>query len=396
MEDLLNSILTKMSNVNKPQIKAMILILTAFAYFQGKANFRNLARFCSLAEDTLRRWSKIPFCYQELNSKLLLDSVLNEKQERVAALDASFIRKSGKKTEGLGYFHSGSSGRVEKGLEMSLLSVIDLNRNTGFALFAKQTQPLEEEGNRVTQALNQVLQCRSELQNLGITELVVDAWYSKKGFVDGILSQGLVVIGKLRGDARLHFKPEISKGVGRPKKYGPRLKMQDFRRLTKIELENEGFNLHTGILYSMSLKKEIRVVALRAHKTKKTLALLFSTNTDLSAESILKKYRSRFQIEFVIRDAKQHTGLEDCQARSTQSLENHFNNSLTALNLLKIEDLIESKSTSQKTISIASWRRRKTNQRLAEIIFDKLGLERKSEKIKDMFEFVKEYGRIAA
>ncbi len=55
MENLLNSILTKISNVNKPQMKAMILIQTAFAYFQGKANFRNLARFCSLAGDTLLR-----------------------------------------------------------------------------------------------------------------------------------------------------------------------------------------------------------------------------------------------------------------------------------------------------------------------------------------------------
>ncbi|MBK82200.1 MAG: transposase [Pseudomonadota bacterium] len=396
MEDLLNSILTKMSNVNKPQAKAMFLILTAFAYFQGKANFRNLARFCSLAEDTLRSWSKVQFCYQELNSQLMLNSVFNENQEKIAALDASFIRKSGSKTEGVGYFHSGSSGRVERGLEMSLLSVIDLNRNTGFALLAQQTLPSNEEGNRIDQALAHVFQCQAELQRLGVTELVVDAWYSKKRFVDGVLSQGLVVIGKLRGDARLHFKPEVTKSVGRPKKYGQRLNMQDFRRLTKIELENEAFNLHTGVLYSKSLKKEIRIVALRSRKTKKTHALLYSTNINLSAEEILKKYRSRFQIEFIIRDAKQHTGLEDCQARSTRSIEHHFNNSLTALNLLKIEDVLETETTTQKVISIASWRRRKTNKRLAEIIIDKLGVNRKSAKIKEIFEFIRGYGCIAA
>ncbi len=58
----------------------------------------------------------------------------------------------GKKTEGVSYFHFGSSGRVEKGLEMLLLSVVDLILNTEFALLAKQTQPLEEEGNRLDQA----------------------------------------------------------------------------------------------------------------------------------------------------------------------------------------------------------------------------------------------------
>ena len=47
-------------------------------------------------------------------------------------------------------------------------------------------------------------------------------------------------------------------------------------------------------------------------------------------------YRSRFQIEFLYRDAKQHGGLEDCQARSKNKLDFHFNAALTAVNLAKI------------------------------------------------------------
>ena len=131
-------------------------------------------------------------------------------------------------------------------------------------------------------------------------------------------------------------------------------------------------------------------------KTQKTKAILYSTNEEESPESVLRKYKSRFQIEFLIRDAKQHTGLEHCQARSHKATENHFNNSLAAVNLLKIEDIKSTNSTQQKVISIASWRRRKTNENLVGIIINKLGLEPNLKKIKEIYDFVGSFGCIAA
>ena len=41
--------------------------------------------------------------------------------------------------------------------------------------------------------------------------------------------------------------------------------------------------------------------------------------------------------QFVFREAKQFTGLADCQARDAQKLAFHFNVSLTALNTAKWE-----------------------------------------------------------
>ncbi len=41
--------------------------------------------------------------------------------------------------------------------------------------------------------------------------------------------------------------------------------------------------------------------------------------------------------EFIFRDAKQFTGLGHCQARGQASLDFHFNASLTALNLAKMD-----------------------------------------------------------
>src|SRR3989442_2680938 len=46
---------------------------------------------------------------------------------------------------------------------------------------------------------------------------------------------------------------------------------------------------------------------------------------------------SRFQIAFLFRDAKQCTGLSDCQARAKAQRDFHFNASLSAVTFAKLE-----------------------------------------------------------
>ena len=57
----------------------------------------------------------------------------------IAVMDCSFIAKSGKKTFGLDQFYNGSHNRVEKGLEVSLVAVVDVETEVGFGLLAEQT-----------------------------------------------------------------------------------------------------------------------------------------------------------------------------------------------------------------------------------------------------------------
>ena len=51
----------------------------------------------------------------------------------------------------------------------------------------------------------------------------------------------------------------------------------------------------------------------------------------------------------------QITGLNDCQARSRQALNFHFNASMTALNLIKLQDRLQGSYEQRHVISIASW-----------------------------------------
>jgi hypothetical protein len=48
-------------------------------------------------------------------------------------------------------------------------------------------------------------------------------------------------------------------------------------------------------------------------------------------------HRYDHSIAFLFRDAKQFTGLTDCQARSQAKLDFHFNASLPAVTLAKLE-----------------------------------------------------------
>ena len=57
----------------------------------------------------------------------------------IAVMDCSFITKSGKKTFGIDLFYNGSHSRVEQGLEVSLVAVVDVETETGYGLLAEQT-----------------------------------------------------------------------------------------------------------------------------------------------------------------------------------------------------------------------------------------------------------------
>jgi hypothetical protein len=50
-----------------------------------------------------------------------------------------------------------------------------------------------------------------------------------------------------------------------------------------------------------------------------------STDLNLTCNNLLSYYQTRFQIEFLYRDGKQHTGLNDWEARSQNKLDFQFN-----------------------------------------------------------------------
>lgn len=125
-------------------------------------------------------------------------------------------------------------------------------------------------------------------------------------------------------------------------------------------------------------------------------ALLYSTDILLDAMTLIKYYKARFKIEFLFRDTKQYTGLTHCQSLRKEAINMQVNASLTALNLLKIEDRKEKLTSEASVISIASWKRRKFNQHLMDRLFDELGLNVSCKKVSMTYEQYSHYGAIAS
>ena len=145
---------------------------------------------------------------------------------------------------------------------------------------------------------------------------------------------------KLRQDANLKYLYQGPRrpGPGRHKTYDGKVNPleRSLNYFTSSETLEDGAELWTAVVWSVSLERRIRLVCLvRMVDEKERYILLFSTDVNLSASNILAYYRARFQIEFIFRDARQYTGMVHNQSRNLEAIDAHVNGSLTALNLAK-------------------------------------------------------------
>ncbi|MEG4985461.1 hypothetical protein QUB08_06740 [Microcoleus sp. BR0-C5] len=64
---------------------------------------------------------------------------LNSEHTIIAVIDCSFLRKSGKKTDGKAYFYNGVAGKSEQGLEISVISIVEIETRLSYSLSVQQT-----------------------------------------------------------------------------------------------------------------------------------------------------------------------------------------------------------------------------------------------------------------
>jgi DDE superfamily endonuclease len=403
---IVNQILMQMPGLAKPQAKFIEVLIGTILALRGRVNYRNLSRYCFYSERTLARQFQRQFNWSMFNH-LTMKSALKPSSTLIAAQDATFIPKSGKKTYGLDHFFNGCLGRAERGLEVSTLAVVDVTRNCAYTLAATQTPPQQElakadkELSRVDFYLAQLREHRPMLPT-AVKYLAADGFYAKQKYVDGVRACDLHLITKLRVDANLRYLyagPRL-KRRGRPKLYDGKVNFQDLRRfemLGRVE-EAEHLHLYTAVLYHLRLKRRLRVLVVLSYQdpSKPRYVVLASTDTELDGRKLYDLYRARFQIEFIFRDAKQFTGLSDCQSRNKQALEFHFNASLTTLNLARVEAVTAHQSAGRQVFSMASRKQQAFNERFIKVISEQLALDLTAILNHEAYDNLKSYGAIAA
>jgi hypothetical protein len=403
---IVNQILNHLPGVAKLQAKFLSTLFATILALRGHVNFRNLSRYCDYSERTIARQFRKPFDWPQLNHQVMAKVILPT-STLIAAQDASFIPKSGKKTYGLDHFFNGCAGRTERGLEISTLAVVDVTRNCAYSLSVEQTPPSAEltktdkERTRIDFYLSQLKQHR-HLLPAQVKYIAADGFFAKLKYVDGVRACQLDLITKLRCDADLRYlyTGERLKRRGRPKLYDGKVDFQDLSRFESLGgvADNEHLYLYSVVLYHVRLKRRLRVVVVvnREKPDKPRYIVLASTDTELPGSELYQLYRARFQIEFLFRDAKQYTGLADCQARNKQALEFHFNAAMTTLNLARIEAVEAHESSKPIIFSMASRKQYAFNEQFIKVISEELALDLTAILNHKAYDSLRTYGAIAA
>ena len=327
----------------------------------------------------------------------------------IAAIDCSFIPKAGQETYGLGNFYNGSASKTERGLEISVIAVIDVDRKQGYSLSVQQTADRKSsETDKSKSKQKQESRVESYIEQLRATKpylpkqvryIVGDGFYSKQKWVKAVEDEGLESIGKLRQDADLRYRYEGEySGRGRPRLYGEKFQVENLDSLEKVEgekWEKQSLQLYTQVVWSKNFRRLIRLLYV-SRVTKggqQGYALLFSTDVNLDPEKIYEYYKMRFQIEFIFRDSKQFTGLKDCQARDGVKLDFHFNSSLSALNVAKLQN--RGGEARESGFSMANQKRWAWNEYLLERFIAELGLDQTLIKSHPQYSKLCQHGLIA-
>lgn len=401
---LVSAILVKMSNIGKWQRQFISHLIPLLMSIRGRINFMQMSRYGTYSMTSYRNNFDKTFDFGAFNSEHIK---MKGTGYHVIIFDPSHIRKSGKSTFGKGRFWSGCDNQSKLGLEIGGIAVGDVEHHTAFHYEAIQTPNAENlrlsGKNLIDHYADLIIKRKDELIKFS-TYLAVDAYFSKKTYVDKILNNtNFDIISRLRDDAVMYyvFDGQPTGKRGRPQVYDGKVDIKNpaMNHCTVVHQDSE-IRIFSAIVYVKSLQRKVKIALVQyldqnSPKIKST-KIYFSTDTDLAAWYIVKFYKLRFQIEFIYRDANQFTGLENCQARSEEKLYFHFNTSLTTVSIAKSVHYLAIPKEQRESFSMADVKTIYHNQLLLERFFDVFAIDpdthKNNPKLKELYYF----GSIAA
>jgi hypothetical protein len=385
--------------LNKSRKDFIVSVLWHILSIKDRINFLQLGRYSRLGEQTYRNQFEKKFDFFSFNKQLIKQVVSNE---RITAFDPSFIPKAGKSTYGRGKYWSGVAKAAKWGLDICGFAVVDIVNNTAFHLNAWQTPAageLVKKGLTLLTYYASLVAENAEKFKEFSDYMVADAYFSKKPVVVAILSAGLHFISRLRDDSVLMYRymGEPTGKKGAPKKFNGRVDVEKLDvNYFSVDLTTEEITIYSAVVYSKAFKRDIKLAVAVFFKAGKETArkLYFSTDLKQGGEKIVRCYRSRFQIEFLYRDAKQFTGLTSCQARSENKLDFHFNAALTAVNLAK-HDWLSNKKGQPKPFSMSDYKTLCNNTLMLERFMSVFAINPNTAKNQKIVKELLYYGKIA-
>jgi putative transposase len=362
----------------------MSRVVQAMLSMTGRVTMLGLSRWTRKGGSyrTVQRLFNAAIPWPEVFGKFFQQHLYLPEGEYFLVGDESVVTKSGKETHGLDHFFSGLLNKVVKGIAIFSLSLVSVEERCSYPLRVEQvvrsaaekadakakrkrkakkdqepTRPPKKPGrpkgsrNRdktqveltpeLLRIQTMVQKQLAALQHLvAVRYLALDGHFGNNNALQMVRQCGLQLISKLRSDAALYFiydGPQKRRGPRR--KYGQKINYRNIPEKYLVEMSTED-GITTRIYQAKMLHRHFAqalnvVIITKTHLKAGAFANvnLFSSDLELSYETIIDYYSLRFQIEFNYRDAKQFWGLEDFMNVKEVPLTNALNLSLFMINL---------------------------------------------------------------
>ena len=337
-------------------------IVFAVLAMTGRVTMRNISRWTSKGGSyrTIQRFYNTLIPWGTLCWMFFSRHFYDPDDVYLLAGDETVLPKIGDATYGLSRFFASTLGKTIPGLAFFAVSIISVHKRRSYPMLIEQvvrgetsTPPEKTEPPRNKSTVSKTSETKSKpgrpkgSKNRNKTEVVLndtyqqiqsmlktvlatigkvleiqyfllDGYFGNNRTLQMVRDCGLHLISKLRRDAALYLPPETPyQGRGRPAIYGERLNPKEIDEKYRVSTQTQG-NITTEV-YQIECRHKrfpdpLNVVCLLktdAKTQEKSHVLLFSSDLDLDAETLIDYYSLRFQIEFNFRDAKQFWGLDD-------------------------------------------------------------------------------------
>ena len=249
------------------------------------------------------------------------------------SIDDSIIYRSRKKKVPYGqkqFDHANKANRSQyvfgqKWLALGLTFSIKDRRIT-LPLYIHLVKP---KTNLISVTIMLIMKVHNVIKKEGLSikvELLTDSWFARQRLILRANNRyNFSVITMARKDLALYKKPEIivPKPRGRPKKYGDKItpKIEDLTEEIRLEIYAREVTIKykEEVVKARFLNGEIVKAVWLKFEESQSMRLLISTDIELSAIEIIKRYEKRWDIESMFNELKNNFRFKDIMMHNKKS-----------------------------------------------------------------------------
>jgi hypothetical protein len=271
-------------------------IINAFICFssiKGKINFLQLGRFSNKCEQYFRINFASKYNFQDFNLTMIKERV----SECIVAFDPSYIKKSGKKTYGLGKYWSGCARMAKWGLDICGFAAVDIIQHIAYHLNAIQT-PKSKDTNLLHYYCQIIRENYLYFKEL-TCYLVADSFFAKSEVVQTVTALGMHFISRLRDDSVL-FYPYQGTATGKrgaPRKYDGKVNRKEPNmKYFTLCYNSDELKVYNAIVYCKAFEQKINLSIAIFYKNGKEVARKLYFSTDLKMDGMKNRILLSFPL----------------------------------------------------------------------------------------------------